>query len=352
MTKPVAPPHPPAQQPLPTQAMPFGVDDDVDLIEYLNAILRFKYRIVLCAVLVAGVVFGLSLMVENRYMSTAVVALNIKEKPGGVSPKEYRASDALGLLEHDFIIEGAHSNEQDRLLARMRSMKFSQTFIQENQLLPYIFHKQWDSALQQWKGEFKPDLREAGMTFMTTLRGVELDEATGLLRINFTTRDPALSATLANTFVARFNQYIRDAEASELEARREYLTQRLNEVDNIELHKSIYRLMETQLAAESLLYARTEYPLELIQPAFPALYKTYPLRKKWAVMAMLATIMLGIMIAIGSVLFGKIRQAVSAYQVKQVEDLLAPAQKPAAAPTEEHQTDDTRYRGDEWIDDK
>ena len=100
--------------------MPFGVDDDVDLIEYLQAILRYKYRIVLSAVAIAGVVFGLSLLVDNQYMSTAVVAVNIKEKAGGVSPKEYRASDALGLLEHDFIIEGVHSNELDRLIALIK----------------------------------------------------------------------------------------------------------------------------------------------------------------------------------------------------------------------------------------
>ena len=56
--------------------MPFGVDDDVDLIEYLQAILRYKYRIVLSAVAIAGVVFGLSLLVDNQYMSTAVVAVD------------------------------------------------------------------------------------------------------------------------------------------------------------------------------------------------------------------------------------------------------------------------------------
>ena len=110
-------------------------------------------------------------------LSTAVVAVNIKEKAGGVSPKEYRASDALGLLEHDFIIEGVHSNELDRLLARMRSMKFSQQFIEQNKLLPYIFHNHWDPQQEAWLEGFQPDLREAGMTFMTRLRGVELDEA-------------------------------------------------------------------------------------------------------------------------------------------------------------------------------
>ena len=247
----------------------------------------------------------------------------------------------------------ADANELDRLLARMRSMKFSQQFIEQNKLLPYIFHNHWDPQQEAWKEGFKPDLREAGLTFMTRLRGVELDEASGLLRINFTTRDPQFSAALANAFVSQFNQFIRDAEARELEARRDYLTKRLKEVDNIELHKSIYRLMETQLAAESLLYARSEYPLELIQPAFPALYKTYPLRKKWAVMAMLATIMLGIMFAIGMVLLSKIKQAIAAYQTKQLTELqasssVATANKPAItdkAPVDDH------YNGDDWIDD-
>jgi len=333
------------------QNMPFGIEEEVDLLEYLHAILRYKYRILIVAMIGAVAIFAYSKMVDDIYMSTAVVAVNIKEKPGGVAPKDYRASDALGLLEHDFIIEAAHSNERDRLMARMRSMKFSQLFIEENNLLPYIFHKRWNAADKKWEEGFKADPREAGLIFNQAIRGLDSDEQSGLLRINFKTRDPKLSAELANKFVEHFNRFIRDNEAAELKARRDYLEARLGEVDNIELHRSIYRLMETQLAAESLLYARSEYPLEVIQPAFPPIYKTYPQRKKWAALTFVGLILLGIMISIGLVLLKNLRSGLKQYQEKQAA---TQAEDEKVKQTDNQQAKQgpaqKSYEGDDWVD--
>jgi hypothetical protein len=321
------------------QNPPFGIDEQVDLLEYLHAILRVKYRIVVIAMIGAAIVFGLSRMVDDIFIATAVVAVNIKDKPGGVSPKEYRASDALGLIEHDFIIEGAHSNERDRLMARMRSMRFSQLFIEENDLLPYIFHKQWDKESGNWLEGFKPDMRLAGQIFGGSMRGLDPSDETGLLRVHFKTRDPELSARLANAFVDRFNRFIRDNEAGELKARRDYLENRLKEVENIELHRSIFRLLETQLAAESLLYARRHYPLEVIQPAFPPLNKASPQRKKWAALSFVALLMLGVMGAIGSVLVGKLREGLRFYQDESIRRI-------SHEPGEEGQG----RKGEDWLD--
>lgn len=336
------------------QNMAFGIEEEVDLLQYLHAILRFKYRILIVAMVGAVAVFGYSMLVDDIYMSTSVVAVNIKENPGGVSPKEYRASDALGLIEHDFIIDAAHSNERDRLMARMRSMKFSQLFIEENNLLTYIFHKRWNAAEKKWVEGFKPDIREAGLIFNQSLRGLDSNDESGLLRINFKTRDPQLSAELANKFVERFNQFIRDNQATELKARRDYLNERLAEVENIELHRSIYRLMETQLAAESLLYARSEYPLEVIQPAFPPLYKTYPQRKKWAALTFVGLILFGIMISIGLVLLKNLRSGLKKYQEQnankdQEKEKLKiddSTKKDASMPGNSAE----KYEGDDWVD--
>ena len=335
-----------------SQDMPFGIEEEVDLLEYLYAILRYKYRILIVAMVGAVAIFGYSKLVDDIYMSTAVVAVNIKEKPGGVSPKEYRASDALGLIEHDFIIDAAQSNERYRLMARMRSMKFSQLFIEENDLLPYIFHKRWNAEQKKWKDGFKPDIREAGQIFQG-IRGLQSDDESGLLRIHFKTRDPKLSADLANKFVKRFNKYIRDSQAIELKARSEYLQSRLEEVENIELHRSIYRLMETQLAAESLLYARSEYPLEVIQPAFPPIYKNYPQRKKWAALTFVGLVLLGVMVSIGMVLLQNLKKGLQEFREKtSAEQSLKdePEVDTKKQIADKSTKPGEKYQGDDWVD--
>jgi hypothetical protein len=241
-------------------------------------------------------------------------------------------------------------------MARMRSMKFSQLFIEENDLLPYIFNKRWNNETKKWEEGFKPDLRHAGQIFNEGMRGLESDDQSGLLRIHFKTRDPNLSAQLANKFVLGFNQFIRDNEAKELKARRDYLEERLSEVENIELHRSIYRLMETQLAAESLLYARSEYPLEVIQPAFPPIYKAYPTRKKWAALTFVGLILLGIMISIGMVLLKNLRQGLKDYREKQAvmadgRETPRLNEKQADKDQQDMQSKGKPdYEGDDWVD--
>lgn len=291
------------------------IDQQVDLLEYLSAVLRFKYRIMILAILGAGAVFGLSLSVEDRYSAEAVVAVNINETPGGVAPKSYRGSDTLSLLEHDFIIDPNTGNELDRMLARMKSYAFGEHFINTYDLLPWLFSSHWDSENKVWLSGFKPDMREAVKLLKTGHLFMEMDDATGLLKVGVNAHDPELAANLVNKFVPLFNEYIRENELGELNQRRAYLEQRLSEVNNIELHRSIFRLLETQLAVESLLFARANYPLEMIQPATVPLYKSYPSRKKWAVLALFGLVFLGVMAIISLVIIRKLRTGLQSYEL-------------------------------------
>jgi uncharacterized protein involved in exopolysaccharide biosynthesis len=317
---------------------PSLVEEEVDLLEYLHALLRVKYRIVIAAFVVAVSVFGLSKLVTDQFTAVTTVAMNINEDPGGVQPGKYGAADVISLIEHDFLVQTSHSNERDRMLARMRSMTFSEIFIIENNLLPYLFHKQWDAEKKEWKDGFKPEMREAAGIFVDSIRKIALDETTGLLAVSMTTRSAELSADLANKFIKRFNEYIRQKEQDVLSARGDYLNKRLAEIENLELHRSIYRLLETQLASESLLHARDDYPLEVIQPAIPPLFKSKPSRKKWAALSFFAVILLGIVVTIARVLLGKITSGLKAYQQKEI------------AQVEEQVDTPTAGKGDDWVD--
>ena len=308
---------PPDNGGLPNQGsvsrMPGGLDQEVDLLEYLHAVLKRKYSLTALALLGAMLMFALTFLQNNIFLATAVLAINIDDKPGGVAPKEYRSGDTLGLLERDFVINSAASNERERIMARMRSARFSELFIKENNLLPYIFYKQWDVEKSQWKEDFRPDIRVAIKTFNDTMRGIEYDEKSGLLLVSFKTRDAVYSAELANKFVLRFNLYARGLALDELSDRRNYLETRLREIQNLELQRSIFRLLETQLAAETLINARKSFPLEEIQPAVPPMLKMKPKRLFTAALSFVGFMFLGITVLIGAVLVRKIGKGLGAY---------------------------------------
>jgi uncharacterized protein involved in exopolysaccharide biosynthesis len=294
-------------------SLPGGLDQEVDLLEYLHAVLKRKYTLTAVALLGAMIMFALTFLQSNIFFATAVLAINIDDKPGGVAPKEYRSGDTLGLLERDFVINSAAANERERIMARMRSARFSELFITENNLLPYIFYKQWDEQKSQWNEDFQPDIRVAIKAFNDEMRGIEYDEKSGLLLVSFKTRDAVYSAELANKFVLRFNRYARGLALDELSDRRNYLETRLREIQNLELQRSIFRLLETQLAAETLINARKSFPLEEIQPAVPPVLKMKPKRLFTAALSFVGFMFLGVTWIIGSVLIGKIGKGLGAY---------------------------------------
>ncbi|MDP2416739.1 MAG: hypothetical protein Q8M33_04560 [Hydrogenophaga sp.] len=332
--------------------LPGGIDQEVDLLEYLHAVLRRKYSLTAVAFLGAMVMFAMTFSQSNIYFATAVLAINIDDKPGGVAPKEYRSGDTLGLLERDFVINSAAANERERIMARMRSARFSELFITENNLLPYIFFKQWDATNQKWKEDFRPDIRVAIKAFNDGMRGIQYDEKSGLLLVSFKTRDPVFSAELANKFVLRFNLYARGLALDELADRRSYLETRLREIQNLELQRSIFRLLETQLAAETLINARKSFPLEEIQPAVPPLLKMKPKRLFTAALSFVGFMFLGLTLIIGSVLYKKISQGLGAYAAK-----VNPANLPKIEPRSQGILDRFRRKKDsktdaanEWVD--
>lgn len=297
-----------------------GVEQEVDLLEYLRAVLNAKYRILLVAVLGAGIVFGLSKLVNDIYSSSALLAINLNEKPGGYKPGDFRANDMIGLIEHDFLISPVADNQTERLLARLRSSRFAEIFIEENELFPYIFSDHWDNASGEWLEDFQPNMREAVQYFIGNMLWVNQDVETGLLNIGFQARSAELAADLANAYWRRFNQYINTIEKQELGDRRSYLEERIATIQNIELQRSMNRLMESQIAAESLLNSRRQYPLEEIQPAISPKYKSYPNRKVWSVGALVGLVIAGIVLTLALVVLRKVLGALKEYDNQNQSD--------------------------------
>ena len=302
---------------------PLNVDQEIDLLEYLHAILRAKFRILLACVVVAGLVFGFSKTLEDRFKSTVLVAINIGEGFGGTKPGQYRGSDIVGLLEYSFMVDEPADNEQDRLMARLSSTGFIELFISEQNLLPYVFKESWDDQEGEWIEGFEPSMSAAVGIFREKMLSANIDTLTGLLPISITTNDREFSAKLANEYSQRFNRYIREKRLEELKKQGALLDARLDATTNIEMQRSIFRMLETQLAEEILLTAKDNYPLEVIQEAQPPLYKSSPNRKLWTILAFVITAVISISICISVIIFRKLRLALNGYDVIVPKDPLA-----------------------------
>ncbi|MAZ66941.1 MAG: hypothetical protein CMF25_07505 [Kangiellaceae bacterium] len=301
-----------------SQTTPSQLPEYQLLLKYIHRLLRYKFRVSVIAILGAGIVFGLSWLLEERFSAQVTVAINTSERPGGIKPTDYRGGNTIGVLEYDFIIDGAQTNERERHLARMGSFGFISMFLKEQDLLPWLYAKDWNAEQQTWNEGSEPDMREAVKKFKAKVLYFDIEKKTELLNIRMTVDQPEFAARLANKFVLSFNNYIRAIDAEELKTRRDYLEHRLSEVRNTQMHRSIYRLLEAQLAVESLIYARENYPLEMIQPATEPLFESYPPRKKWTALTLVGLLFVGFGVVVIAGVVGKLRQDLKAY-AKSIE---------------------------------
>ena len=102
-------------------------------------------------------------------------------------------------------------------------------------------------------------------------------------------------------------------EAAEIAEQRKFLESRLEATSNLEIQRSIYRMLETQLASEALIFAKNSYPLEEIQPALPPQFKSSPQRKTWAILSFVGVVFAGVVVVLTRVVIAKISGALKAY---------------------------------------
>lgn len=298
-----------------------SIDGEVDLFEYISLLVRYRYRMVIVAVLAAMLVYGLTYLMPVRYSAYVLVAHNNYDKPGGVALKEYRGGDTVSLLERDIIIDSSSDNEKERLLARFRSYAFATYFIEKNEsVLRLIYPKGWDAAKGKWKDGFEIDTRKAVDIFNKEMVWVSADEKTGLLTVGFNAGEGPIAAQMANTVVEEFKKYQKNLVLKQLDSRRKYLESRLTTTSNLEFQRSIYRMLEAQMSAEALINVRDNYPFEVIQPAVTPLAKSSPQRLMYGILTMIVVLFLSVAYVIGRELIAKFSRQLKTYSVEKKPD--------------------------------
>ena len=307
------------------------------LLRILNIVLKYKYRILLFSIVVTSAVIGLSLLQPNKYSAYSVVAFNLNQNRGGVTPGNYRGNSTLNVLEYDLIIDQVPEDEKDRHLTLMKSFGFLSQIIEKHQLKRTIFHEAWDAQNEQWLEGKEPSDQEAVDAFRSGYFGIAKYGSTDMVTVAITSLNPKLSQVLSNDIPRMYNEYNLNREISELDARRAYLEKRLSEVRSKESQQSIYRLLESLLAVESLLYAKNNYPLEIIIPASEPRFKSSPKRKVWAIGGFVGSVAFAIFAVLALSIFTTFRRDLQAFSE-------------AAESTQADSSTTPESDGDEWVD--
>lgn len=295
-------------------SVPQIIDEEIELLEYVTAVLRYKYRIFLVAMLGAVIMFSLTFIMPVKYESFVRLALVNVNQFGGIDPNKRSAPEAVTLIEQDFFSKTVNENYQDRVMERMRSRLFTIKFIEDNNLLPIIFYKRWDKENKKWKENFKPNLILAAEIFKKSICNITRNDKNNLMIVKITLTSPQLATDIANKFVNDFNLYRRQSDITEANRKIKFLEKTLKKTDFLEIQKSLYRLIEAQLVIKMLASNKTDYAVEVLDPAILPLYKSSPASKKMTVLTFIAIAFLCVIVIIGRVVFKRISVSIKQYQ--------------------------------------
>ena len=93
-------------------------------------------------------------------------------------------------------------------MAILESRTFSESFIQEKNLMPILFSDDWDEENNSWKDDDSPSMWDAHNE-MKDILSISKDRRTGLMELAVEWKDPILAAEWANDAVTKLNNYMR-----------------------------------------------------------------------------------------------------------------------------------------------
>src|SRR5579859_7195596 len=172
--------------------------DEISLRELLALLKRERWIVggitFACAVL-AGLI---AWMLPPQFEATVMISPVSNTSPAGrLSGGQGGAGGAGlgGLAALVGITLGSDSNRAESL-AVLQSEALTERYIREHNLLPILFHSQWDPQLHKWRN---PDPRKQptvwkGNKFFEKIRLVTEDKKSGLVTMTITWTDPVLAA--------------------------------------------------------------------------------------------------------------------------------------------------------------
>jgi uncharacterized protein involved in exopolysaccharide biosynthesis len=187
-------------------------------------------------------------------------------------------------------------------IAVLKSREFARAFIEDLNLLPLLFHEEWDKSEGVWlddNPEEWPDIRDAIKYFHENVLNVTEARDGGLVTLAVEWTDANMAADWARELVVRLNERLRQRALREAATNVAFLQAELARTNVVTLQQSIGRLLESELQKLMLARGNEEFAFRVIDAASPPKDRVRP---NLALIAVVGT-MLGAMLALFGVFF-------------------------------------------------
>lgn len=277
-----------------------GWADDYDPIDVRVLIARLWARrwwivasVIVCTAIAATVAY-----ISTPIYRAVMVLVPAGSERGGMGAGLGQALGQLGGLASLAGINVSSGDlETEESLAVLRSRQFTETFIQDLNLIPVLFADRWDEAQGTWQeGKKPPTPAEAYKYFDKKVRSAMQDKKTGLVSVQVEWRDREQAAAWANELVRRLNSEMRNRAIAKADASIGFLEKELTGTTTVASREAVGRLIEGQIKQRMIANVQQEYAFRVVDRAMAPDARDFvrPQRLVLLVVGALAGAMLGV----------------------------------------------------------
>jgi uncharacterized protein involved in exopolysaccharide biosynthesis len=225
-----------------------------DLLGLFIIIWRQKWVVIGTALACAGLAVWLALSATLLYRAEVTVTEVENQQLGAAASL---AGQFGGLANLMGVNLGNLGNNGREVRALLNSRRLVEEFITRNNLMPKLY----PPPVKQ------PTLWMAVKDFRESILTIREDKRSGLTVVSITWKHPVVAAQWANMIVGLANDLLRSHAIAESQASIDYLNKRIATVNEVEVQKVMYGLIESETKTLMLANVRAEYALSVVDPA-------------------------------------------------------------------------------------
>jgi uncharacterized protein involved in exopolysaccharide biosynthesis len=261
-----------------------AVDQEVNVRELADALLRSKVLIIVITAIFAGTAYAAARLIPRKYEATIIVSPVSSGSAGGMLGGLSSVASQFGGLASLAGITPQGDSKKAEAIAVLQSEALTQKYIELHDLLPVIYAPRWDAQKKQWNTTNPrqiPTLWKANLLFKEKIRSVSTDVKTGLTTMKIVWSDPVMAARWANDLVKLTNDFLRDKAIVESENNIHYLTQEVQRTNVVGVQQAIYAVLQNEISTMMLARGSDDYALKVIDPAFAPEKPSSPIPGVW-----------------------------------------------------------------------
>jgi uncharacterized protein involved in exopolysaccharide biosynthesis len=256
------------------------VDDAISFRDVVELWWQSRLMVIVVTAICTLAAGGVGLVLPKKYEALIVISpvsttAGSGQGGGGISSM---LSEFGGLASRAGLSVGGDSRKAE-FVTVLQSALLTTTYIKNNNLLPVLFYKQWDTQNQRWKplpADKMPTLWKANELFRKKVCKINTDSKTGIVTMGVTWTDPQLAADWANGLVKMANEYLRNKAITLSDRNIAYLNEQAAKTDLVGARQAISSLLQTEINKQMLARGNEEYAFKVLDPAMPPERPTTP----------------------------------------------------------------------------